>query len=164
MRKPVRVLFVCAGNICRSPTAEGVMRALVRQAGLDARFEIDSAGTGDWHAGELPDERSRKAASRRGIVLESRARQVRDDDFEKFDHILAADERNLAGLRGRAPKEAHVKLALLRSFDETALPGAEVPDPYYGGARGFDDVLDMCERACAGLIRALVKSAQRETK
>jgi protein-tyrosine phosphatase len=131
------------------------MRALVADEGLAARFEIDSAGTGGWHAGELPDHRAREAAARRGIVLDSRARQVRDDDFERFDHILASDRQNLAYLVSRAPKLARAKLALLRSFDPTAGPHAEIPDPYYGGESGFDEVLDMCERACAGLLRSV---------
>ncbi len=151
----VAVCFVCLGNICRSPTAEAVMRSLVAQAGLTGRVIIDSSGTAAYHAGELSDARSRRAAEARGMRLEHRARQVVADDFERFDYLLAMDSDNLEILRERAPKGARAKVALLRSFDATAEAGASVPDPYYGGERGFDDVLDMCERACAGLLEHL---------
>lgn len=137
------------------------MKALIDELGLSERFDVDSAGTGGWHAGELPDDRSRSAAARRGIVLDSRARQVRDDDFERFDVILAMDRENLANLERRAPKLALPKLRLFRSFDASAPPRAEVPDPYYGGEQGFEDVLDMCERACRGLIDALVPDREK---
>jgi protein-tyrosine phosphatase len=148
----VAVCFVCLGNICRSPTAEGVMRALVAAAGLGDAIVIDSSGTAAYHAGELPDARSRRHAEARGVRLEHRARQVTGADFERFDYLLAMDEENLAILRERAPRNGRAKIALLRSFDDTAEVGASVPDPYYGGPGGFDDVLDMCERACAGLL------------
>lgn len=154
----VSVCFVCLGNICRSPTAEGVMRALVRKAGLAERVEIDSSGTAAYHAGELPDARSRRAAEARGVRLDHRARQVIASDFERFDYLLAMDEDNLEILRERATNGARATIALLRSFDATAETGASVPDPYYGGERGFDDVLDMCERACAGLLEHLKKA------
>ncbi len=157
----IRVLFVCTGNICRSPTAEGVMRAIVEEAGLSSRFELDSAGTDGWHAGELPDERSRTAAARRGIVLTHRARQVRDADFASFDHILAMDREHLVKLEQRASKLGTAKLALFRAYDPSAPPGAEVPDPYYGGEAGFEAVLDMCERACRGLVSALGPGSTR---
>jgi protein-tyrosine phosphatase len=143
------------GNICRSPTAEGVMRAVVREAGLEDRVEIDSAGTGDWHAGEPPDERATAAAARRGIVLEGAARQVTAADFGRYDLLLAADRRNLAYLRALAPDErAREKVRLLREFDPASegAPDLDVPDPYYGGPGGFDEVLDLAEAACRGLL------------
>ena len=151
----VRLLFVCMGNICRSPTAEGVMRALVREAGLEGEIEIDSAGTGGWHAGAPPDERATTVAGRRGVTLEGAARQVRPDDFERYDMLLAADRENLADLRALAPTEAaRAKVRLLREFDpgSAGAPDLDVPDPYYGGPDGFDDVLDLVEAACRGLL------------
>jgi len=148
----VRVCFVCLGNICRSPTAAGVMLSIVREAGLDDRIEIDSAGTGAYHVGELPDRRSAAAASARGIQLVGRARQFVVEDFELFDYVLAADRRNLEALRALAQPRRIPGLALLRSFDAASPDGAEVPDPYYGGPTGFDDVLDLCEAACRGLL------------
>ena len=140
-----RILFVCLGNICRSPTAEGVMRALVREAGLEDEIEIDSAGTGGWHVGAAPDPRSTAAAVRRGITLEGGARQVTGEDFEHYDLILAMDRENLRELQRRAPAGAEGKIRLLCG-------DADVPDPYYGGERGFDDVLDQVEAACRGLL------------
>ena len=151
---PVRILFVCLGNICRSPTAEGVMRALVREQGLEELVEIDSAGTGGWHVGAAPDERATAAARRRGIALEGAARKVASEDFERFDLILAMDRENLAVLRSLAPDaQARGRVRMLREFDPAAAGGdLDVPDPYYGGARGFDDVLDLVEAACRGLL------------
>lgn len=148
----MRICFVCLGNICRSPTAEGVMRALVDAAGLAERFELDSAGTGDWHAGELPDPRTRAAAARRGLALTHTARQFTRRDLERFDLVLAMDRANLRHLRTLAGERNPPELRLLRSFDPTAPEGAEVPDPYAGGETGFEEVLDQCERACAGLL------------
>lgn len=140
-----RVLFVCLGNICRSPTAEGVMRSLVREAGLEDEIEIDSAGTGGWHVGASPDPRSTAAAARRGITLEGAARQVAPEDFERFDLLVAMDSENLRELRRRAPAGTEDKLRLL-------CVDRDVPDPYYGGERGFDDVLDQVEEACRALL------------
>lgn len=137
------------------------MRAIVEEAGLSSRFVLDSAGTGGWHADELPDDRSRNAAARRGIVLTHRARQVRDDDFDRFDHILAMDRENLKNLEQRASILGKGKLGLFRAYDPTAPSGAEVPDPYYGGEGGFEEVLDMCERACRGLCEALIPESER---
>jgi protein-tyrosine phosphatase len=151
----VGLLFVCLGNICRSPTAEGVMRHVVAQEGLDGRIRIDSAGTGGWHVGSPPDERAVAAARARGIVLAGAARQVSIADFYEFDLILAADRSNVAALHDLAPdREARGKVRLLREFDPAAGPGddLEVPDPYYGGPRGFELVLDMVESACRGLL------------
>ncbi|WP_246795400.1 low molecular weight protein-tyrosine-phosphatase [Burkholderia perseverans] len=153
--KRASICFVCLGNICRSPTAEGVMRAQVDAAGLAHAIEIDSAGTGDWHVGAPPDPRAQQAARARGYDLSAlRARQVEAADFARFDLLLAMDDANLAELRRRAPAEHHHKLRLLMEFagDGTA---REVADPYFGGAHGFEQVLDQCEAACAGLLASL---------
>lgn len=148
-----RVCFVCLGNICRSPTAEAVFTKFVRDAALESQFVIDSAGTASYHAGELADARSRAAAERRGYSIQHRARQFQRSDFDEFDLVCAMDTDNLEGLLrlARSP-EAKQKIRLLRSFDATAADGATVPDPYYGGERGFDEVIDICERACRGLL------------
>jgi protein-tyrosine phosphatase len=152
----IQVCFVCLGNICRSPTAEGVMRHLVDGAGLGDRIGIDSAGTGAWHAGEAADRRSRETATRRGLRLDSIARQVTVGDFTRFDYLLAMDADNLRDLQDLAPDaDARARVHLFRSFDPAASPGAAVPDPYYGGPGGFDEVLDICEAACAGLLAHL---------
>jgi protein-tyrosine phosphatase len=151
----VKLLFVCLGNICRSPTAEGVMRKLVAEAGLEDRVEIDSAGTGGWHAGATPDERATEAARRRGIPLSGCARRVEPADFERFDLIVAMDRENVRDLRAVAPDaEAEEKVRLLREFDPASdgAPDLDVPDPYYGGPDGFDEVLDLVEAACRGLL------------
>lgn len=146
------VLFVCMGNLCRSPTAEGVFRHLVRQAGLQDRIRIDSAGTHDYHVGSPPDERSCHHASLRGYDLsELRARQVQAADFAHFDLILAMDWENLALLQEDCPPEHRPKLRRLMEFAPPAL-GDIVADPYYGGGRGFETVLDHIEAACAGLL------------
>jgi protein-tyrosine phosphatase len=150
----MRILFVCMGNICRSPTAEGVMRRALRDAGLEG-VEVESAGTGGWHAGEPPDERAAAAAARRGVTLEGAARQVRPDDFRRFDLLVALDRSNLRELLALAPdEEAAEKVRLLREYDPASASSGDldVPDPYYGGDRGFETVLDMVEAACRGLI------------
>lgn len=155
----VAICFVCLGNICRSPTAEGVMRHQVDAAGLADRIAIDSAGTGDWHVGEPPDTRAQAAARTRGYDLSAlRARQVNAVDFERFDLLLAMDEANFAELRRRCPPEHRDKVRLLMEF----APGAteiEVADPYFGDAQGFEQVLDQVERACAGLLDILRSGA-----
>jgi protein-tyrosine phosphatase len=154
----VRLLFVCMGNICRSPTAEAVMRGVIRRAGLDGEIEIDSAGTGAWHIGEPPDARSTEAARVRGIVMEGAARQVTEGDFEHYDLLLAADAQNVAALRAAAPDvAAAAKVRLLREFDPQAVAAGDldVPDPYYGGPDGFEHVLDLVEAACDGLLEQL---------
>jgi low molecular weight protein-tyrosine phosphatase len=150
----VRLLFVCMGNICRSPTAEGVMRGLLREQGLEDAVEVDSAGTGDWHVGDAPDRRATAAAQARGIMLGGAARQVTSTDFEDFDLILAADRRNLRDLRALLPPGARAKVHLLREFDPASegAPDLDVPDPYYGGDDGFEHVLDLVEAACRGLL------------
>jgi protein-tyrosine phosphatase len=132
------------------------MRVALERAGLADRVTIDSAGTGGWHVGELPDPRTRAAAARRGIELAHRGRQFRRDDFAAFDLILAMDQANRRALLALAPDEtARGKVLLLRSFDAASPPDAEVPDPYYGDGDGFERVLDICEAACAGLLADL---------
>lgn len=154
--EPVRICFVCLGNICRSPTAEGVMARLVADAGLGDVIELDSAGTGSWHVGQPPDDRAAEAARRRGIDLSAlRGRQVHAGDFVFFDLLVAMDARNLADLHDLAPEPAlRERAVLLRSFDPASVARGEldVPDPYYGGADGFDRVLDLVEDACDGLL------------
>jgi protein-tyrosine phosphatase len=152
----VKLLFVCLGNICRSPSAEAVMRTLIERDRplLDGSIELDSAGTSDWHAGEAPDARATQAARRRGIQLSGAARQVEREDFERFDLILAMDRSNLSSLRHLAPDEARAKVRLLREFDPASEQSGEldVPDPYNGGPEGFDRVLDLLQDACEGLL------------
>jgi protein-tyrosine phosphatase len=154
----MRILFVCMGNICRSPTAEGVMRRLLETEGLADRIEIDSAGIGDWHRGNPPDARATVAAFRRGVRLEGAARQVTPDDFETFDLIVAMDRSNVRDLLAMAPDEdAAEKVRLLREFDPVTAgaPDLDVPDPYYGGDQGFETVLDMVEASTRGLLDEL---------
>jgi len=145
--------FVCMGNICRSPTAEAVMRHLVAEAGLADRIHLDSAGTGAWHVGEPRDARSRAVGQNRGMPLSGRARQFSEKDFARFDYVLAMDRDNRRELRDLAPNEAaRAKIRLLRSFDPRVKGDADVPDPYYGGPQGFEEVFDICLSACEGLL------------
>jgi len=154
-RKKISILFCCMGNICRSPTAEGVFRALVEREGLTDFFEIDSAGTHAYHVGNPPDERARQAALRCGVDLgRLRARRVSDEDFERFDYILAMDRENLEELETICPGEYRERLQLFLSFAPD-LGIDEVPDPYYGGTSGFDRVLSMVEEGGAALLEAL---------
>lgn len=151
----MRLLFVCLGNICRSPTGEGVMRHLLREHGLEDAIEIDSAGTGDWHVGQPPDARAMGAARERGIEVDGNARQVTAADFEAFDLILAMDRANRDDLRALAPTDAaRERVRLLREYDPEAVATGEleVPDPYYGGQDHFEEVLDLVTRACEGLL------------
>ena len=151
----MRILFVCMGNICRSPTAEGVMRGLLRAQGLEEAVEVQSAGTGGWHAGAPPDARAVAAARSRGVVVEGAARQVTAADFDEFDLLLAMDRDNERELLARAPDEqARAKVRLLREFDPASVAAGDldVPDPYYGGPHGFDRVLDQVQAACRGLL------------
>lgn len=151
--KPIAISFVCMGNICRSPTAETIMRNLVREAGLDDRIHVDSAGTGDWHVGEHRDRRSCAVAARRGMPISGEARQFSRSDFDRFDLVLALDHENQRALERLAPDDAtRAKIRLLRSFELGAPPDAEVPDPYYGGPDGFEQVFDICLAACRGLL------------
>lgn len=150
MSAPVSVLMVCLGNICRSPTAEAVLRHQLRAAGLDHRVTVDSAGTGNWHVGAPPDARSQRHAAKRGYDLSPlRARQVKEDDFHHFQFILAMDENNLADLERIAP-DRHT--AQVRLFAAT-----EVPDPYTGGPQGFEQVLDLVESASSDWVQELRK-------
>jgi protein-tyrosine phosphatase len=151
---PVRLLFVCMGNICRSPTAEGVMRGLLREQGLEDAVEVDSAGVGDWHAGSPPDERATAAARARGVTLTGSARMIAPRDFEDYDLILAADRSNVRDLETVTPPGARARIHLLREFDPDAegAPDLDVPDPYYGGPDGFERVLDLVDAACRGLL------------
>ena len=153
----MRILFVCLGNICRSPTAEGVMRHVVREEGLEDRIEVDSAGTGGWHVGAPPDERATAAARRRSIAVEGAARRFSPDDFGSYDLILAMDAENRRDLLTLAPDdEAASKVRLLREFDPASEGGdLDVPDPYYGGDEGFDHVLDLVDAATRGLLDSL---------
>ena len=159
MPKPTRVLFVCLGNICRSPAAETVFASIVTEAGAADDFAVDSAGTGAWHVGEPADARMREAARRRGLSITSIARQVSRDDFERFDLIVAMDSDNASALRRLAPAGGASKVVLFRDYDPDA-PGEDVPDPYYGGPAGFDEVLDIVTRAGRGLLAELTQKSR----
>jgi len=147
----ISVLFVCMGNICRSPTAEGVFRKLIDDAGLSESIHIDSAGTHAYHKGEPPDRRAQAAAERRGYTLSAlRARPVDESDFHFFSYIVAMDTDNLQTLRDRAPSESSSEIVLMLEYTDGA--EREVPDPYYGGTAGFERVLDLIEEAASGLL------------
>jgi protein-tyrosine phosphatase len=153
MSDRIGVLFICLGNICRSPLAEGVFRQLVEESGHAHRFDVDSAGTSSYHTGDSPDERTVAVAARRGVNLDHAARQVTAGDLDRFAYIVVMDTNNLTKVRrladgARPGTEVH----LLRSFDPEAGSDLEVPDPYFGGVTGFEDVHDMVERACRGLL------------
>lgn len=149
-----KVLFVCMGNICRSPTAEAVFRYQIKLAGLENQWLVDSAGTHAYHVGEPPDKRSQAAARARGYSMEmQRSRQIETEDFERFDWILAMDTQNLHGLQQKQPHSCRAQLALMMDFASTeSWKGDDVPDPYYGGSNGFADVLDRVEESCAGFL------------
>lgn len=150
----MHVLLVCLGNICRSPTAEAILRHKLEQAGLAERVQVDSCGTGDWHVGAPPDERATAAASRRGYRLDAlRARQLEAQDFTRFDYLLAMDEDNLRVLETRRPPDCRAHVGLFLDF--AGLEDTPVPDPYYGGDRGFEEVLDLVEAGADGLIEVL---------
>ena len=154
----MKVLMVCLGNICRSPLADGIMAAMVKRSGLSPDIEADSAGTGSYHAGEAADRRSQAVAWKHGYKLTSRARQFERSDFGRFDYVLAMDRQNLSDLEGLARNDAdRNKLALFRSHDPKADGDGDpdVPDPYYGGPDGFEDVFAMCERTCMALLDSL---------
>ena len=155
----MRILFVCLGNICRSPTAEGVLRAIAEREFPTLKITVDSAGTADYHVGEPPDRRTVSAARRRGYELAGlRARQVQPEDFRRFNYILAMDRSNLSELTSRRTAGATAQLALFMSFAQDAGGASEydeVPDPYYGGVEDFERVLDLCELAARGLLRRL---------
>jgi len=150
-----KILFVCLGNICRSPSAEGIMKKLVKERGLENRVFIDSAGIHDYHEGELPDSRMRSHAARRGYKLDSRSRPVKYDDFYNFDLIIGMDDSNIAHLKRLSPNyECLKKIHRMTEFC-TQYKMCHVPDPYYGGTDGFELVLDLLEDACDGLLKAL---------
>jgi protein-tyrosine phosphatase len=151
----IRVCFVCLGNICRSPTAEGVMKHLVEHAGLKDRFDISSAGTGAYHVGERADARSAAAAMRQGIELTSRARQFNEHDFDHYDYVVAMDSKNYAHLKRQARSDVdRHKLSMLRSFDAKA-EHHDVPDPYFED--NFDAVFEICRAGCAGLLQHIAR-------
>lgn len=154
----VAVLFVCLGNICRSPLAQGVFGKRVEDAGLSDHFEIDSAGTGSWHVGQRPDERMRRTARRYGISLDhQRARQIEPEDFERFQYILAMDRDNLSKVESAAEESgSEAEIALFREFDPEPGDG-EVPDPYYGGKDGFEHVYEIVERTSERLLDHLAE-------
>jgi low molecular weight protein-tyrosine phosphatase len=163
-RAKYRILFVCLGNICRSPMAEGVFRRAAEEAGLLDQLEIDSAGMGDWHKGQAPDHRAQKAALGRGVDISGQAaRKVELEDFEDFDLVLAMDGSNIDDLYEIAPHAARNKI---RRFLDYAphLGVQDVPDPYYGGTAGFDHALDLIEAAAQGLLAALTKETQEAKK
>jgi protein-tyrosine phosphatase len=152
----IRICFVCLGNICRSPTAEGVMRQLVRAAGLEERFTIASAGTGAWHIGHPADPRSRAEALRRGLELDGKARQFGAADFADFDYVVAMDGENRRDLERLAPDALQRgKVHLLRSFDPKTRRDLDVPDPYQEGPEGFSRVYEICQAGCEGLLAHL---------
>lgn len=157
----IGIIFICMGNICRSPTAEAVFRQRVAQAGLTDRVCIDSAGTHDYHVGEAPDTRTQRAAKQRGYDMSQlRARQVEVADFQRFDYLLAMDEGNLAILHRLRPHDCMAHVGLFLDFAQ-GQPVREVPDPYYGGAQGFDHVLDLVEAGADGLLKHLRERLER---
>lgn len=156
----MKILFVCLGNICRSPTAEAVVRTIAAREAPELTLELDSAGTADYHSGQPPDPRTRAAAARRGYDLSAlRARVVEAADFERFDLILAMDRENLKALRRRAPAHTYQRLRLFLEFAPEPDP-QDVPDPYYGGPNGFEEVLDLIEEATRGLLTHLRRSSR----
>ena len=150
-----RILFVCLGNICRSPAAEAVFKHLIKREGIEDQFTIDSAGTGDWHIGELADKRMRAAAEKRGIEMTSRARQIREEDFKEFDLIIAMDDSNVANIKKIMVDEADVKKIKKMTDYQSDKSVTNVPDPYFGGEEGFEYVLDLVNEASKGLINDL---------
>jgi len=160
MPQEISVLFVCLGNICRSPLAEGVFRHVLDQEGLSDQFRVDSAGTSSWHVGEGPDHRAIRSAATRGVTLGGHSRQVQPEDFKRFDYIVAMDRSNLTDLQEYEDSVGgEAALYLLREFDPEGGPGSEVPDPYYGGPDGFEKVYDMVERSCRQLLDHIMDEA-----
>ncbi|HWH13236.1 MAG TPA: low molecular weight protein-tyrosine-phosphatase [Miltoncostaeaceae bacterium] len=149
---PVRVCFVCLGNICRSPTAAAVLAHLAAEQGVGDRLAIESAGTGDWHVGGPADPRAAAELRRRGVPLDHVARQILRDDLARHDLILGMDRQNLAALRAMADEATAARIMPLRAFDPEAGDDRDVPDPYHGGPDGFRDVFDMVQRSCRGLL------------
>jgi protein-tyrosine phosphatase len=153
---PYRVLFVCSGNICRSPLGEAIFRHLAAESGQDGRFEVDSAGTHGWHQGEPADLRARRVGRRRGVAVTSIARAVVSSDFERFDLIVAMDRGHLRELRSRCPAPRRDRIRLMREFEGGARNGdRDVPDPYYDGEEAFEHVFELLDRCCRGLLDEL---------
>lgn len=150
------VLFVCLGNICRSPLAEGIFRDKVKQAGLEEHFTVDSCGTSAFHIGEQPDPRSSANARENGVYLDHQARQFGPDDFAQFDYIIPMDSSNYSNVMQLEPMASEARVIMMRDFD-TKKKGADVPDPYYGGERGFQNVFDILERSTEALLHAIRK-------
>ena len=158
---PFKIVFVCLGNICRSPTAEGIFQHLVNERGLQSYFYVDSAGTSAYHIGETANSKSQKVANEHGIELRSRARQFEQDDLEEFDLIVAMDRENLANIKSMDGSGAfEEKIVLLREFDPNPGDG-EVPDPYFGGIDGFKNVFDIVKRSCEALLDELEEKVRR---
>ncbi|MBN2527026.1 MAG: low molecular weight phosphotyrosine protein phosphatase [Deltaproteobacteria bacterium] len=154
MKTKTNVMFVCMGNICRSPLAHAVFEDMVQKASLEDAFKIESSGTIGYHVGELPDARMRETARRHGVKMIHRARQLKKKDLDDYDMILAMDKENLSNIRKLATSEAHLqKIQLFRNFDPNATGGAEVPDPYYGGDDGFEHVFQIVQRTCEQLLK-----------
>lgn len=154
--KKVSVCFVCLGNICRSPIAEGILNKLISDAGLRGRVRVDSCGTGGWHKGERADKRARDTAGKRGYELNSVARQITANDFITHDLLIGMDQTNIRDMQGLAPDpKSKLKIKLLRDYDQLSPKGAEVPDPYYGNLEEFGRVFDLIETACKGLLASL---------
>lgn len=161
MAKKYKILFICLGNICRSPAAEGTMRRLAEEAGLSERLEIDSAGTYGGHRGELPDPRMRSAAAKRGLTLTHRSRKIEEADFAEFDRIVVMDDMNYEDVHRLAPsREAAERICRMREFFRHHRDRSYVPDPYYEGHEGFELVLDMLEDGCEGLLETLKKEGR----
>jgi protein-tyrosine phosphatase len=150
-----RLLFVCTGNICRSPLAEAIFRHRAEQVGRGAEFEVDSAGTHGYHEGEPADARARRVGASRGVAVTSLAREVRGSDFQRFDLILAMDRGHLRELRGLCPAPLRDRIRLMREFGEP--PGGDVPDPYYSGDEAFEEVFDLLDGCCRGLLAELTR-------
>lgn len=161
MENKYRILFVCLGNICRSPAAEGIMRRLVGQEGISDRIEVDSAGTYGGHRGQLPDPRMRSAAARRGLSLTHRSRPIREEDFEQFDRIVVMDDMNYEDVHRLAPsRKAAERIFRMTEFCRRHPDRTYVPDPYYEGHEGFELVLDLLEDACEGLLEEMKKEGR----
>lgn len=152
------VLFVCLGNICRSPMAQTVFEKIVEDKGMTAKFEVDSAGLGDWHAGNKADSRMRSHAEKRGYTITHRARQVRKDDFDKFDYIVAMDEQNVRGLNTLAKSDKQRGKIIRMRYFLSKYSSDTIPDPYYGGAEDFEHVIDLLEDSCEVLFEDLIKN------
>lgn len=163
MPEKTRICFVCLGNIVRSPLAENLFQSVVEEAGVADRYQVDSAGTSGWHLDEPPDGRMRRVAAARGLNYTGRARRFSREDFNRFDLIVAMDASNREDLMDLAPNaEARAKVRLLREFDPHGGPNVPVPDPYYGGIDGFEEVYQIVERSCRGLFEALRNGSKGE--